>query len=758
MPPTPLGGQPPGDLTSGLDAAFPLTALTEPSQTPDLYSLLAKLQEDGIDVLSLLEERSESAEAPGTRDGQIAPGEGPSPGLQLTAEEMVSLGFELSDLCDRCQRARLPAQEVEEEIRDAYAMASNNDSPGLTGNPETVTGELMMVNVDQVTARLVTNLTSVKPLIKVDPIQGRSFDDRPVTELARSTESFLTEYVPNEMDLRHLLPQTIHRSVKVGTGVWHIEWEEEERRKSFYTSANRRPQTIVERLAGARISLIENRNVIVWPPTILNWQRDYQIVGHEAWYSRSSWRRRAASWKLTADEIARIEGIPGEVDEAARQDNIRAGVDSTQMEDQRLLDPQVKITELWCHMWLESTKRTERFQVFLHRPTRTILWIGPNTHFSQKHPYFPIRYKWSEQSAWGQGVGHEALNGWAADTAMWNLSLQNLAAGAFYMVVRNAGKGHQTVGRPVRPGMEVWTDDPENDYIPRKLGGDAPELIEARRENADRVRTATGLPAVSQGMGDPTMKSGAGTGSTLALIEQASLKTRFSDQMMREDLTDAFSFILELVAQYGNDGVFYNTVSQEDSTILQRLRYMPPRGDLASMFRIRAMAPSAATSTEARRNNLLIIWGFIQPAVQMMDAFVTPLLEAENPAGMQRWKRAVANTLDEVMRRTLELHEVPGIDFEALRLPEPTPEDEQINMLNQQLQEMAAQLEQLQAQAQELAGGPDAVSEGGPVDPNDPVVNAPVGEMEGEMGGNGMAGPPMAPPGGMPMGGMGGMA
>lgn len=680
---------------------------------PDLAALttLADIAQAGsadgsLDLLALLADPSTTPTADGTRAGETAPGFGESPGLKLSDDDLTDLATELCDLVDRYQESALPMLEQEQEIRDAYMMASAG-SPSLSTRDETLVSEALMVQVDQVTARLVTNLTSVAPFVKVDPILGSNFDDPALLDVAASTQSFLCEYTRNDMDLRHLLPAAILRAVKVGTAVLRVGWEEEERVSTYYPRDSNRALSEATTYGCVRARLIENRHVIVWPPTVLNWQRDYEIVGHESWHSRSSWRRLAASWKLPKDVRAEIEADPGERDEGADRENARAGIDSSQLGDQRLLDPQIKLTELWCQLWLPAPyERVVRFQVILHRPTRRIVWSDLNRHFTGKHPYFPLRYKWSDLSAWGTGVGHEALNCWSADTALWNLSLENIASGAFYMVVRDANSIHKTVGRPVRPGMEVVSDDPAKDYLPRKMGGDAQEIPATRQENEIRLQKATGTPAVAMGMGDPVQKSGAGTGSTLALIEQASMKIRMVDQTMREDLTDALAFTLELVAQYGDEGVFYNRVSEQDASLLERLRYYPPRGrDIASMFRIRAMAPSAATSTEARRNAYLVIWGFAQEAVARMNEIVAPILQQENPAGLQRWQRAMAATLSEIMKRVVELHEVPGVAALLPDLPTPTPADEQMNALYGQLEQANAMIAQLQAQAKAQAGG-----------------------------------------------------
>lgn len=714
-----------------------------PTSHDQALALLADLQASlGLDIPALLSVISQPDGPTTTRDGVLAPGTGPDQGLDLTDEQRVDLERELCDLCDRAERATEPMVAEEQEIRDAYSQqraSTGGMAPGA-GDSELVS-EQVMVEVDQATARIVTNIMSVAPPIKVDPIPGKTYDAPDLAKLARSTEAFLNNYILHEMDYRHLLPVSTHRACKVGTAVKRIDWHEREEVTRFFTRDSKDPVERRTMRGDVQAKLIENRLMIVWPPTINNWQRDYEVVGHEAFLSRSAWHEISHSWDLPADVRAQIESLPGERDEKADADNARAGIDSQQMDGQKLVESHIKITELWCHLYLASHGRRVKFYCFIHRPTRRLLWIGYNPHFTQKHPYFPQRYKWSDFSAWGVGVGHEALNCWAYDTASWNLDLENLAAGAFWLIVRNAGAGHNTQRVPVRPGQEVWSDKPTEDFLPKKMGGEAAELTQSRQENERRLKSATGFPDVARGMGDETMKSGAGTGSTLALIEQAGVKIKLVDQCMREDLSDEFMWILELVAQYGSDGVFYNHVGADDATVLEQLKYFPPRNaEISSLFRIRAMAPNAATSNEARRNNALVIWGFAQEAVGVMNQFVTPLLQAEGKVNeLARWQRAMASTLHEMMRRVVELHEMPGIlGLMPEGLPESTPEDQVINQLSMERDQALMQLQQLQAQLQ-------AIMETG--DPN----AQPAAPTDGGAGGAEMAPPPpsmsdMAPP------------
>src|SRR6185503_13566018 len=115
------------------------------------------------------------------------------------------------------------------------------------------------------------------------------------------------------------------------------------------------------------------------------------------------------------------QGTPPTEDRQAA--TLREGIQSANVDGNKGF---VEYCELWCNRLLPDAEMPEKFQVFVHEGLREVLWIDCNRLHSQKHPYFPIRYKKVDGSAWGMGLGHEIAYCQAADTTFRNLELDNL--------------------------------------------------------------------------------------------------------------------------------------------------------------------------------------------------------------------------------------------------------------------------------------------------------------------------------------------
>lgn len=693
---------------------------------------------DPLDILGDLNAADLEPET-GTRPGVPVPGQASDLAISLTDEQEASLASELCELIDEYRLATKEMRDKEAEIRDAYAQKFNPLHGGTQADSAAMSSEMMMSFVDQAAARLTTNFMSAKPAVAVSVTRGAGIDGLDADKLEQDTQKFIDTYTMDEMDFEHLLPIGLHRSAKVGTAVFYVGWDEERRVHYEFSRDSARPKRVERRVGRVHPRLLDNDSVIVWPPTIINWQRGYQFVGHEEYLTPSQWREIAARYGIDdglADEIANAgpEKSEGLLAEAERQ-----GINASQLQDLDALKP-IRLTELWCDMALPGHAEAERFQVILHREKKKILWIGYNAYHGQQHPYFPVRYKWGDNSAWGTGIGHEVYDNYAADTALWCLELDNLYAGAYWAILRRAGSIYDTQADNPRPGMVISVDDVDKDFKPIKLGGGVPEVGSTRTANQSRAASGSGLSAVMFGQGDPVQKSGTGTGATNALIEQGNKKLGAIDRNLRTDLSAIYMHTLQLIAQYAQEGIFYRRVDEDEAVNLRRLLYIPPRGDVSQMFQFRAMAPSVNSTDEARKNGYMLIWTFAQQQTQLIDKYVTETLQTANPAAIPRWKQGVIDYLNAISAKVIEFQEMPGVLELIPGMPEMTPEDQQINQLGQQNQQLQAQLAQLQGQLQQLAQQGMGMAAQGPggagTQPGQPPGMG--GEEMGEAGQGGM--------------------
>jgi hypothetical protein len=676
-----------------------------PTATPEeQFQAISLLLDQGADPSVL--DSAQQEEGP-TRPGALVPGDGSqAPTLKLTSDEETKLAQYLCELCDRYDGVMDSRREIEQDIQLAYKMAPDPQQQGRGPAPSEMVSEFTMSLTDQASARITANIMGVDPIAKVTPIDGADQESLVSIETAEATERFLQEYTLREMNLRTKLPLAIHRVCKVGTCILKAEWKTKKKmvwklREDLLTGAQSYDRT--PRIEGkVNVQLVPNRHVLIWPPTISDWQDEYEIVGQEEFYSRSRWHALAASLNLEKEVVEQVDAQPGgESDFLGEEVLAESGVEMTAMHESM---PMTKLTELWCDTVIPGRTEPEKFQVILHRDTRQILWADYNRYQSQKHPFFPVRYKLVDELAWGDGVGHEVRMHQACDSALRNLELDGLKAGAYHVVLRRSGWVHETLTDRVMPGQVIPVDDVNEDFKTAKLGGEVPEIGSAKQDNSFRAREASGQAPVLSGLGDPVQKSGTGTGATVALIEQAGKKFGQVDATIRNDLSAFYQFVLELIAQMAPEGVYYRCANEEDARVLMSLRWTPPKGEVGSLYHIWAQAPSAANSQEARKQALVMASQYLEQHLAQWLPMAQQILQMENPAAIDRLNRLVLDFRRELTYRVIEDYDIPGIKDKIPDLPPPIPEDQVINQLMQQLQQMQQQYEQLQMQVQQMMG------------------------------------------------------
>ena len=737
-PQGPPGQQPQGPPGQQPPPESPAQFLTpeELAMAPEGTGFEAVLTEqmEGFDPALLFDEEARPEETSGVRDGQTIPGTQPEGNpFDLSDDQKTQLCQDTIDMLDLYDSALYNRWEREEEIEAAYALASDPIHGGVTADAEHLISEFLMSQVDQAGARIEENLLGARPLIKVDPIvkDGEVDEMTFVQKFARSTENFLNAFCLHDMKLEKKLPIISHRTVKTGTCILHPKWISR-RKTARYFGNNGEVETEQTSSGSIEVDLPPNRHVICWPPDKVDWQ-ECSYVGHRFFLTEAEFKTYARR-ELDLDDETILQILTRSPEEDYRgqaRTQSQTGIRPADELDRKV--GSIKLTQLYFYITLPDQEEPHSGYMILHEDTRQILLIDKNRYWKEVIPYFPVRYKVADESAWGTGIGDEVIYIQAQDTALRNLQMDNLMSGAFNIYQVAAGTmADVMLDRPL-PGQMVPVDKPGEDIVSTPMGGKAAGIDETVTQNRFFGREATGLAPVLGGQGDPTMKSGAGTGSTLALIEQAGKKFGAVDRRMRADLSDFFTFVLELVTQYAQDGLYYKWASDEDAHRIELFKYEPLRGILDDNLRVFASAPNAATSKEGRHQSLMVFWQFINQHNQLMMELAAQVFAKENPTGYKRWLEQTLRFMDELVHDIAHSQEVPGLASLMPHLPEVTPIDTQMNALMQQLQEAQQKIEQMtmeqqqaqmmQQQQQQGAGGLG----GGPMPPGGPPNGMPPG-------------------------------
>jgi hypothetical protein len=690
--PSPPTGPPSMGVPPGIDDPLP-------SHHDLLAKALADISARGGNVLDFFSAKTQPSEAsPG-------PVPGSEPGTlfdELTEEELGELATELSERVDEYQIAARTFFEIEQEIRDSYAMQPDSTHSGSGVEASQMVSELTMNLTDQVVGRLNANILGVTPLVKVEPVALEE-QDSPRTEAlldsAKATENFIHAYGRDVIGTEQKIPLINLRSVKLGTTIVYVEWVKETRKTYSYTKEHRTAQATEREEGRLTWTLVPNRHVVVWPITLADWQREYELVGHVLYLSPARWREKCRQLGIS-DELRDLAlRVNAGADDRDREDNLQAaGFDTGPVRERFAVE--VELVNLFCYMTLPGhpERGRERFQVLLDRQNRKIVWADWNRWHTQKHPYFPIRYKAVDEFALGQGLGHEIQYHQAGDSTFRNIQIDNLMALCYWLVCMKPDLLHQELHDRPLPGQVMPMEDPEHDLISKKLGGEVPELLAAMEDNQNRARTAAGIPPVLSGMGDPVQKSGTGSGATQALIEQGGQKIGDVDRQMRLDYSALFQFTLEAISQCAPDGVYYRFAPEKDVAYLRELRWTPPRGEIDRQFRVSAQAPNANTSYEARQRSWLLMWQYLKDTLQTLLPQAIELLQNENPGAIPRLKRQAIEGSLYMLARVVEDYQIPGALQHLWSLPDPLPQDQVIGNLYQQIQQLQQQLQDAQKQ------------------------------------------------------------
>lgn len=634
--------------------------------------------------------------------------------IEVPETELAQISSDIQRILEVYTEVMRVRWDREEKIENAYAMQPDRKS-GIGDYPGAarLCSEMLMVSTDQATARIGGSILSTRPTAKVEPLDdylARNPDAQtPIQQLASAVERFFDTYLQREIRIEDKLPYISLRFCKVGTAVVYAPWETKIKSVVRPSLAHGgRLQAIGIPRAGVDWVLIGNRDVMVWPAWIHDWQMA-EWVGHRTWMSHEAFKVWAKKVKLApevAEKIINSSVAPAQADmKAATASGLK--LEGTTNDK---LTGLVPIWQLYGRRQVGGSPVPVPIKLFYAQEPREVLRVQYNENYNGKYDYFPIRYKKVDQSAWGNGVGHESLQSHLADTAFRNIGIDNLMASAFSLVVTKAGSTADTLLDRPYPGMRISSEDPDGDIAIKSFAEDGPiEMIyRAMEENRARNAEATGVSAVLSGQGDPTMKSGAGTGSTIALIEEGTKKFGYIDDGVRQDLSPLFSHTLDLVAQYGTEHLFSRYASPEDMPFLMALKKLQPGESVQDLLSFKVEAPNATNNAAMQKQQATVIWNFVLQQSEVSIKLAQQIFPRMNPAALVPYLVSWSSALRAIGQKVIDLEELPGMREILPKIPmEMSPEHQMVNTLLQQLQDTQMQLEQA------LAAGAGAPAPGG---------------------------------------------
>jgi hypothetical protein len=653
--------------------------------------------------------------------GAKLPGEG-DPVLDLSEEQKAEIARYLCELLEEHDQAYKSRWDREQGIEDAYAMVPDPLRQGPQPHAAKLCSELTKSQVDQAKARIVSGIMGTKPLMRVSANDPNSPESAQSVEIAEATETFLQEYGFQDMKLSVKLPLKVLRACKLGTAVTRDMWTTKRDRVCYY-DANGQKQEEVRETGWLDVVLVHNNDVLLWPPDVEDWQ-DAEVCGHRAKLSPGQFRAKCDELRVPSAIAAGL--IDGTWEGADEFDAARARRQEINTSGSRRLAERIRLTEVWYNGYLPGLDGHGKYQFFLHEDSRTLLYWDYNPLHCQMHPYWPLFYKRVDGSAWGEGIGHELVFMQAAASTLDNLEIDNLKVIANKVLVAKEGTQAEALINEIAPGARIASENPGEDLVAVEMGGSLENIYAAKAQNMQRAVAATGLSSILQGAGDPTMKSGADASSVALLAQEGGRKFGDIDRTMRECLDAEYLFFLEILQQFAPNGLFYKKVASDTAALVETIKYVPPRGRVREVLRLQAQAPSAASNRETMKQNIMIVYNLMMMHLQNVERLGMEIYSQENPAGLMDLKREIFEFANIFFKRILELHEIEAVSPKVPKLDPPTPAEQIINQLLQQVNELSARLAEYEAALGIPAQEPDGSQQLGP----EPGMASPMGFPE----------------------------
>jgi hypothetical protein len=614
------------------------------------------------------------------------------------------LGEELCEIVSAYDIAMVQRKLRWEEISAAYNLVPDAKRAGYKQDSQQLVSELTRSHVNIATSRIVEGLLGMNQLVQVIVMDDSSADPETsaLVEAAKKLEGFTETYLKTEVGAEAVLAMSSHRSCKLGDAIIRYGWREREESYKYRDTTGKFKEEKTKR-GRVEWNLVFNDQVIVWP-LHENKVTDLEIMGERTYFTPNRFRRFAKKIKLSKELTDKIITDATTVEETDRsQDEDLKGKD-IHVSGVNPMRGEICVTELFLQDYYVG-ERTDpaNLQVFLYEPAQVLLFVGINPYNNPRPPYVRVPYWIEDGSFWSSGVGHEDLWPQAADSALWNLYIDNLKLIGNYVRILKFGSMAETLSDTIGPGMNLVTEDPENDLRLEALGGDLSTITEAMSLAEMRAMKGDGITSPTMGFGDPVLKSGASPASINQLIQQAGKRFGQVDRNQRNALSDLVFATLEVIQQYAPKGVIEERTSEETAAVINLVKYAVPFGDLRRSYRIIAKAPSAASNNELLKQHLFMAYNLAAQHLGSLVQIGQQVIGAANPVGWQELQEdLLAWFHNDLFIQIVEQQEIPNLSARIPKVTPPTEPQQFANELFQQNQELQANLADLMQRYQSL--------------------------------------------------------
>lgn len=666
----------------------PIAPATDPFGIPQ--------EEDPLAVFAPLEEDIPEPFEDETISREPVAGSAAGAKITLSDENESELANTIETILHVFEDRMAKRLDVEAKYQNAFDLEPDPNQGGQFSGAARMCSDMTRRLCNQTSAGLIGGVLRNRPYMKVNGInvQDDTEANQEVMDQAKATERFLDGY-GKDVGINERIKEEIDQIVQRGWAVSRIMWVESDEESYQYTDNGKIEKVTVE---GGQVDwrVLANPDVVFWPMHEPKAEK-MKVIGHRDYYTEAELRQQFSPLGVAKEKLE--SAILSQERDTAAEDGLKQEKISPPSSDP--FDGLIPVWELWCNMPLPGDDRPTKFVVYYQRD-RGIFGIQKNTLDSGRAPYFVMVYNKRARSFIGTGLAHDVSFHHAADSALWNLEIDNAKVVGNNVIMYKTGSEAEGHVDEIYPGKRVPVDD-ENDLTVLEMGNSIDGLALMRSRTRQEGEIAGGVPAVMQGRGDPVMKSGATAGGHASLVAQASLRPGRIDDNMRGSLSEKYMFMLELVQQYARDGVYHSVLDSEDAGVMAQQKFMVPSGDLRRTYRISVRSSSISANREVQQQNVLLVWNFAKEMLQLALQ-VGPMVFADNPALQKEIAETCAKLVFDSFAQMIELHDMQGMT--APEIDAPTPIEERYNELMQQYQQLQMQMQQLMAQQPQQPGQP----------------------------------------------------
>lgn len=533
--------------------------------------------------------------------------------------------------------------DLEEKVRhwdSLYNAEPNSEKkdfpwPGASN----ITVPVVATAVDAVVARVMNSLFGANELWVGMPKSAEW------AEIAGQLGDFLNWAGENVMDMYSVVQNWILTTIKNGTGVVKLPWEQRHKRVKYMESNG---QMIVEDVVmhdGPKPHVIPIDKFLFSPDALTTKDiQNCEWVGHPVYYTWKDLKELENTGVFTnvdvVEQYKRTQRNEGET-AVDRQ----TGINPSEVED-------YEIHEIWCSYNVDGEDGyPSELIVSIHVESGTVLRAVYNFYRHQERPFHVIRYMPRENSLLGIGIPEMLEDIQEEVTTLHNQRIDNATISNTTIFKRR--KGSRVGHLDVYPGAIVDVEEMEDIQAMQMGNPHSSLLIEEQHTNALGEKR-TGVSDYTVGRESSAIGSRATATSTLALIREGNKRFQMTIRDIRQSLSDIAHQTLMLYQQFAKEHkVIYEMFSEEKKMLIRQFLELP--ADLTrNNVHIDIPALSETTNKEIKQQTMMTMMQVIQQFYMSMFQAVEVAINPQAPPEIQQLAVHAAKSGSEIYERLLE--------------------------------------------------------------------------------------------------------